>query len=71
MKRRREEEETGGGRGTSGKFEYPPLLILTPCLIILAILELLQMRVGHFSEDVDAGTASKLSFSSCPFFCCF
>ena len=41
--------------------KIPSPLSLTPLLIILAILELLQMCVDHFSEGVNAGTVLKLS----------
>ena len=51
------------------KFEDLPLLILPlPYLLNLAILELLQMCIDHFSEDGNAGTAVKLSNSSCIMF---
>ena len=39
-------------------------------LLILAILELLPSQVGHFSEDVNAATALKISLSFCLMFCC-
>ena len=40
-------------------------------LINLGIVELLQMCMDHFSEDMNAGIALKLSFSSCLMFHCF
>ena len=44
---------------------------MTPLLLLSAIFGLLLLYVGHFSEDVNAGTALKLSFSSGLVFYCF
>ena len=68
-----------------GTFENPLLLILTPPPFIAIkqfwsleqsgnfgeILELLQRCIDCVSEDVNAGSALKLSYLSCHMFCCF